>query len=246
MPAQDGGNFRWIQTNVNGTDCYIREDLLVFGADCTALGLGNAHIPPTPAAATADPSTMNQQALFATPLKVSYNIYQEFGDTRYGSAHKGSDLTGPNTENQPLVSCGNGLVFLVNLCSKCTQQQPTFQSQGLQFWDPQAIRDPAWGYGFGNHVILRYAWSDLPTTTRQELSNRNLAGAYAYVIYAHMNQIDVKQGQQVTQGTQIGLLGNTGNSTGHHLHLELHFSMNEKEYDYFNRLNLNPRIMYQI
>lgn len=37
----------------------------------------------------------------------------------------------------------------------------------------------------------------------------------------HMNRIDVKQGQVVKQGEQIGLSGSTGFSTGPHLHAEV-------------------------
>lgn len=39
--------------------------------------------------------------------------------------------------------------------------------------------------------------------------------------YWHLAQIDVEVGQQVAAGDQIGLLGNTGLSTGAHLHWEL-------------------------
>ncbi|WP_326599051.1 M23 family metallopeptidase [Streptomyces sp. NBC_01803] len=42
-----------------------------------------------------------------------------------------------------------------------------------------------------------------------------------YTLYAHLSEISVREGQQVKAGNQVGETGDTGNSTGPHLHFEV-------------------------
>ncbi|HET6857896.1 MAG TPA: LysM peptidoglycan-binding domain-containing M23 family metallopeptidase [Streptomyces sp.] len=59
-----------------------------------------------------------------------------------------------------------------------------------------------WSGSYGNEVVIRH--ND---------------GRYSQ--YAHLSSLSVSSGQSVTGGTQIGLSGSTGNSTGPHLHFEI-------------------------
>lgn len=66
------------------------------------------------------------------------------------------------------------------------------------------VIDAGWHRGYGNVIELEHL--DGSTT-----------------LYAHNNRILVSHGQQVDQGEQIAEMGSTGNSTGSHLHFEIHF-----------------------
>jgi murein DD-endopeptidase MepM/ murein hydrolase activator NlpD len=51
-----------------------------------------------------------------------------------------------------------------------------------------------------------------------------IQGSQYFAIYGHFSAALVKQGDQVVEGQEIGLTGNTGFSTGPHLHFELRTS----------------------
>ncbi len=95
---------------------------------------------------------------------------------------------------------------------------------------------PEWyeRYGLAGHNGLDYAVPvDTPVLAAHEgvvetgddpvgygLYVRVING-YAVTIYAHLSAVTVKDGERVTPGQQLGLSGNTGNSTGPHLHFGL-------------------------
>jgi hypothetical protein len=72
-------------------------------------------------------------------------------------------------------------------------------------------------YGYGNLVIIDHGtgWQSL---------------------YAHLDRIDVGCGQSIFQGSQVGTMGVTGNSSGPHLHFELQ----SDQYGKVNPLNFLP------
>ncbi|GHV38344.1 peptidase M23 [Spirochaetia bacterium] len=70
--------------------------------------------------------------------------------------------------------------------------------------------------GFGNYVIIKHKHG-------------------YYTRYAHMLRAQVKTGQRVQQGEVIGWVGNTGLSTGPHVHYEVHIGSDVVDpYKYIN------------
>lgn len=60
-----------------------------------------------------------------------------------------------------------------------------------------------WDPGFGNYVLIKHKHG-------------------FYTRYSHMQSFRINRGQYVQQGQVIGYIGNTGVSTGPHLHYEVH------------------------
>lgn len=73
------------------------------------------------------------------------------------------------------------------------------------------------------------AWSDVEPTTYGEYIR--ISGPYlADFFYGHLSKRMVQTGSSVKQGQVIGLSGNTGNSTGPHLHFEIRLKLANGQY----------------
>ncbi|MFZ9098510.1 MAG: peptidoglycan DD-metalloendopeptidase family protein, partial [Burkholderiaceae bacterium] len=87
------------------------------------------------------------------------------------------------------------------------QRPPQGTGHAVQQAVPQLANDgvvlsAGWRTGYGNAIVISHG------------------GGYS-TLYAHLYDIDVSTGQQVSGGDVIGLLGSTGWSTGPHLHFEV-------------------------
>jgi len=67
------------------------------------------------------------------------------------------------------------------------------------------VKESGWDQGgFGNYVVLTH-------------------GNGYETLFGHLSKISVKPGDKVTRGDVVGLMGNSGRSTGPHLHYEVHW-----------------------
>jgi murein DD-endopeptidase MepM/ murein hydrolase activator NlpD len=83
------------------------------------------------------------------------------------------------------------------------------------------------GNGYGNHVVINHG--------------------YQYsTLYGHMYRIKVRAGQTVKRGEVIGYVGNSGKSTGSHLHYEVMKGKKHLDPIYFFYNDLTPEQYQQI
>lgn len=83
------------------------------------------------------------------------------------------------------------------------------------------------GGGYGNYLVVNHG-----------------DGTETYYAHMYPNSIDLKKGDSVKQGQKLGLVGNSGSSTGCHLHFEVR--VNGTQVDPLNHVSVdNPRPLSQ-
>ncbi len=189
--------FRWVEITFNGATGFIRADLVTLTGNCAEF-----------------------QNTGLLPRPVSGRMTQDFRPPS-NPTHNGIDIgTGGNQElRAPLPA----IVERAMSCVNCTAQRPNIFTTDRTIIN-QIFNDANWGFGYGNHVILKFKFADLPAIAQQKVlqagGNQNIS---IFVLFAHLSEIRVSLGQQISIGTVFGVTGNTGFSSAHHLHLEVAF-----------------------
>lgn len=222
-----GSRLRWINIRHQNITGWIREDLVRLDGDYEAFGLG-------------------KRDSYPAPMVNSWWIRDFNLDASVDVVHLGWDFAARVGE-PILVGPNGGTVIRTIRCTRCTPNQPSAVDQGLGLNNNSVLNDPAWGYGYGHYVIVRYLNQQLPESARQTLASRGLGGGHLYTMYAHLNTIDCAEGQNLAPNQPLGTCGNTGNSSGAHLHLEVRASMNPNDPNWWGmRPNLlDPAVLYR-
>lgn len=100
---------------------------------------------------------------------------------------------------------------------------------------PYSPNGPPPGYAFSwphPGIDLPYKYEPVYSTISGTARGKEMPGGFGHyieviggalkVIYGHLSKWNIKQGQKVHPGTKLGVSGNTGASTGPHLHYEMH------------------------
>ena len=170
----------------------------------------------------------NEQAIGGTENSEENIEVENQGDTEENSGSQ--EVTNSNYENQTEVTQEEqDIENIKKTASFIKPVQGTITSK-------YGLRDPSTTTVPKNHTgtdIAANTGTKIISATDGEVVLSSEEGDYGKhlkiqigevsVIYAHCNNLYVKQGDKITQGQEIAEVGSTGNSTGPHLHFEIRY-----------------------
>lgn len=210
QPGDDRGVYRWVKLEYGGKTGWAREDFLRLSGQFEQYGLGF-------------------EDQYPAPVRQTWWVRGFNLDNNRGIVHWGWDQGG-NIGEPILVGPKGGRVVASRFCRNCGSEGASTLDRGIRsLSDSRVLNDPDWNFGYGHYVIMCYENHLLPESTRGRLGEKNMGGAHLYVMYAHLSQSFVRDGQMLGANQPLGALGNSGNSSGPHLHLEVRAGMNPQE-----------------
>lgn len=194
--------FTWVNIEYQGQKGWLREDFTRLKGNFEPFGLGFHDMYPSPAPESWWIRDFN--------LDPNFNPVLHFGWDHAGKI--GAPIVGGPQ---------GGKVIKVAFCQKCGQSGASAVDKGYSVSDSRVLSDPNWNFGYGHFVNVTYHHDKLPKSTQDRLAAQGKAGWHISVNYGHLQSIAVQPNQEFGPNTAIGTLGNSGNSTGPHLHLEV-------------------------
>ncbi|WP_050616448.1 murein hydrolase activator EnvC family protein [Bacillus testis] len=142
----------------------------------------------------------------------SSNSSSSNSSSNSGSSHSSA----PSTSSTPGISAGAFTRPAVGVLSSGFGGRWGATHFGVDIANPVSVPIVAAADG----VVARSYYSS--SYGNAVFISHSINGKLYTTVYAHMNSRNVSTGQTVSKGQQIGMMGNTGQSTGQHLHFELH------------------------
>jgi murein DD-endopeptidase MepM/ murein hydrolase activator NlpD len=146
--------------------------------------------------------------LFSLPVAAPANI-QVDGSYRFGSTqnkkrdpHHGVEFL--NAAGTPVLAAGDGVVVVAG--TDAVKNAPPSYSPYTNF--------------YGNVVVIEHQPGNVKLEAIPDFNGP------VYTLYAHLSEILVEEGQEVSAGQEIGKVGMTGGATGNHLHFEVRLGEN--------------------
>lgn len=263
----DGDSHRWLAVQVNNPDGTVRagwtrDDVTFVSGDFSLFGLGIYNevliaqiafesvtfVELYPIEDATEPrNEPSSTGKWPRPVdKVTWWVdYQE--PNPMGHSHQGFNLGVPDDANLGTVrASANGVVLLASPCANCPHGNGSVLEMGIQLDDDRVLNGPGFNYGFGNVVIVRYAFADIPGEAQQQLASWN--GGWIFCIYGHLHELHVTTNDSVIADTDLGLRGKSGNAEGIHLHLQVYASRDQKpNYPYgFGSTLIDPNILFNL